>query len=152
EIGRMVEKLWLRQWLDWEKHPKDAFHYLHLKDAGDKTFADPKFQTWVKYLDDFNQRYPAQKTTMIDGLRANYNDINLLTMFNTAKNDPITKNLVSDLENALINKWVVEKKTPAFLYNQLGHLRYSNDILRRYQEKLKKISEMHPRHGTHEFS
>ncbi|KAG2811611.1 hypothetical protein PC111_g12265 [Phytophthora cactorum] len=79
----------------------------------EKTLASPKFKTWAKYLNDFNHRYPDQKTTMIDGIRANYYDRRLLPILNAAKKDPRTEKLATNLQNALIAKWIAEKKNPS---------------------------------------
>ncbi|POM73220.1 Avirulence protein (Avh) [Phytophthora palmivora] len=109
-IGKMVENARLQDWMDRKHPPEHVFQFLHLEKAGEKTLASPKFKVWSKYLNDFNKLYPDQKTTMLNGLRANYNDRALLRMFKAAKNDPSTEKLASDLQNALINKWLADKK------------------------------------------
>ncbi|OWZ03385.1 hypothetical protein PHMEG_00024895 [Phytophthora megakarya] len=135
QIGKKVEREWLNFWLDRERLPKDVFNFLKLNEAGEKALTDRKFNTWTKYLDLFNERFPNRKTTVIDGLRANNGDLDLLNMFNTAKNDPSTKKVASNLENALIHKWLVEKVTPALLYKRIGYVDSSGDMIERYTKK-----------------
>ncbi|OWY99260.1 Avirulence (Avh) protein [Phytophthora megakarya] len=139
EIGEKVERGWLNFWLDQNHSPKDVFRFLHLDEVGEQTLVDRKFKTWTTYLEKFNKKHPADKTMLIDGLRANYNDIWLLRIFETSKNDPTTNGLIPTLENALINKWVVEKKTQAALMNQLDHLESSDEIIQRYVKRLREI-------------
>ncbi|OWZ16299.1 Avirulence (Avh) protein [Phytophthora megakarya] len=132
-IGKKVENEWLSLWLDRKKLPTDVFRWLGLSE---NALADRRFKTWTTYLDDFNQRYPTQKITLIEGLREHYNDSNLLRMFNAAKKDPSTKTLVTNVEDMLINSWIVEKRTLTDLRKQLGRVENSDDIIQRYIKKL----------------
>ncbi|GMF60828.1 unnamed protein product [Phytophthora fragariaefolia] len=135
-IAKSVEKEWHQYWLAQKKLPQNAFHFLGLNKAGGKTLANPKFQTWIEYLHDFNQLYPVQKTTMIDGLRANYNDINLLRIFDKAKKDPSTEKLATNLQSALIDKWVGEKIPLETLKGRFNHIPNSDEMIERYVKKL----------------
>ncbi|OWZ14580.1 Avirulence (Avh) protein [Phytophthora megakarya] len=139
KIDKMLENEWVKYWVGHEMSPKYTFLHLGLKGTGDNTLNSPAFKIWTKYVNAFNTQYPKEKVTMIEGLRANYNDINMLTIFEKAKNDPTTGQLVIDLENALINKWMVEKKSPAYLHRQLGHVKSSNAMIQRY---IKKVTAM----------
>ncbi|KAF1789323.1 hypothetical protein GQ600_22126 [Phytophthora cactorum] len=114
KIAKMAESAWLKQWLDREKSPSKP-SAPEPQNAGEQTLASPKFKTWAKYLNDFNQRYPDRKETMIDGIRANYIDIKLIPMLYAAQKDPRTKKLAINLQNALVNKWLVAKEKPADL-------------------------------------
>ncbi|OWZ00664.1 Avirulence (Avh) protein [Phytophthora megakarya] len=136
QIGKKVEREWLNFWLDREKLPKDVFNFLELDKAGEKALTDRKFNAWIKYLDLFNERFPGSKTTMIDGLRASNNDLVLLRMFDTAKTDPSTEKVVAYLENELVHKWLVEKVPPTLLYNKVGHIKSSGEMIERYIKKL----------------
>ncbi|KAF1788671.1 hypothetical protein GQ600_12417 [Phytophthora cactorum] len=62
------QKSFHKLWLDWGATPSEAFKLLRLNKAETQTLSRPEFTTWAKYLDDFNQLYPKQETTMIDGL------------------------------------------------------------------------------------
>ncbi|KAG2790221.1 hypothetical protein PC116_g16016 [Phytophthora cactorum] len=112
-IAKQAESAWLQKKLGGGGTSSQPFRFLHLNKAGEKTLASPKFKTWAKYLNDFNHRYPDQKTTMIDGIRANYYDRRLLPILNAAKKDPRTEKLATNLQNALIAKWIAEKKNPS---------------------------------------
>ncbi|KAE9270083.1 hypothetical protein PF001_g28943, partial [Phytophthora fragariae] len=115
KIAKLVQRELSKRWLDLKKPPQDVFHLIGLNHAGDKTLASSDFKVWTKYLNDFNQRYPKEKTTMLDGLMDNYNEISLLQIFDAAKKDPRTEKLATNLQNALINQWIVVKKNPADL-------------------------------------
>ncbi|KAG6599847.1 putative RxLR effector [Phytophthora cinnamomi] len=140
KLAKLLEREQSKYWLD-EKHlPQHVFEFLTLDSAYKKTLASPTFKTWAKYLNDFNRRYPKDKTTMIDGLRANYNDRELLEIFNTAKKESNTEKLAMNLESALVNKWVAEKKPLADLKTDFDHLGFADGLLERYAEKVKALS------------
>ncbi|GMF64088.1 unnamed protein product [Phytophthora fragariaefolia] len=139
-IVKSVEREWHQYWLAEKRLPQQAFRYLDLDKAGANTLAHPKFQTWVEYLDNFNQLYPEQKTTIIDGLRANYNDINILHIFNMAKKDPSTEKLVAKLQSSLIDKWVAEKEPVETLKRRFDHTPNYGEMLERYTKKLGALS------------
>ncbi|KAG2879778.1 hypothetical protein PC117_g26692, partial [Phytophthora cactorum] len=136
KIAKMVESAWLKQWLDREKSPSDAFRFLYLNNAGEQTLASPKFKTWAKYLNDFNQRYPDRKETMIDGIRTDYIDINLIPMLYAAQKDPRTKKLAINLQNALVNKCLVAKEKPADLTWRFSTVTNAEEMIQRYVKKL----------------
>ncbi|KAL3667801.1 hypothetical protein V7S43_007352 [Phytophthora oleae] len=141
KLASMVEKERMEEWLTrWKYKPKDAFRFLNLNEAGEKTFSSPNFELWVKYLNDFNQKYPGEKTTMIDSIRANYKDLDLLDILPAAKKVPSTEKLAKNLENALLDKWVDEKVTVAYLKRWIGHVPSSNVWIQRYTEKLNMVS------------
>lgn len=106
KIAKLAEREWLNVWLREEQYsPKVAFGYLHLDDIDEMTLlSNFKFKMWTEYLDDFNRLYPEKKTTMIDSLRANYDDNQLLAVFTAAKKDPSTEKLATNLQSDLISK------------------------------------------------
>ncbi|ETI30095.1 hypothetical protein F443_22784 [Phytophthora nicotianae P1569] len=138
-IAKQAERARLTEWLDMGKTPIVVFKYLHLNEAGEKTLASPKYKEWVEYLNDFNHRYPDLKTAVIDGIRANYYDINLLPILNAAKKDPSTEKLATQLQNALIDKWVAEKKEPAQLIRRFGYMKHADEMIQRYIKKLNEV-------------
>ncbi|KAE8983670.1 hypothetical protein PF011_g21082 [Phytophthora fragariae] len=140
KIAKLVQRELSKRWLDLKKPPQDVFHLIGLNHAGDKTLASSDFKVWTKYLNDFNQRYPTEKTTMLDGLMDNYNEISLLQIFDAAKKDPRTEKLATNLQNALINQWIVVKKNPADLKRRFNGVLTSDEMIARYVEKLKALS------------
>ncbi|KAL3666352.1 hypothetical protein V7S43_008604 [Phytophthora oleae] len=141
KLADMVEKAQMEEWLTfWKRKPKHVFHFLNLDKAGEKTFSSPNFELWVKYLNDFNKRYPDEKTTMIDSIRENYKDLLLIRILDEAEKVPTTEKLAKNLENALIDKWVDEKITVAYLKRWIGLVPSSNVWVKRYTEKLNKLS------------
>ncbi|KAE9097137.1 hypothetical protein PF007_g16729 [Phytophthora fragariae] len=140
KIAKLVERERSKRWLDMKDSPRNVFKFLDLSTAGDKTLASSDFKIWSKYLNDFNQRYPDEKTTMIDGLKASYWDRGLLTMFDAAKKDPSTEKLATNLQNALINKWIVAKEKPADLKRTLNEGPASEEMIARYVKKLEALS------------
>ncbi|KAG6583297.1 putative RxLR effector [Phytophthora cinnamomi] len=140
KIAEQLEREQSKYWLDLRQLPENVFYFLKLDKADEKTLVNRNFKTWVEYLNQFNRRYPEAETTMIDGLRANYADINLLAIFNAAKKDPKTEKLAMNLESALVIKWVAEKEPLAVLKRRFNHVRFADELLEKYAEKVKTLS------------
>eukprot|EP00644_Phytophthora_capsici_P011624 jgi/Phyca11/123247/e_gw1.50.412.1 len=137
KLAKFVEKENMKEWLvRWEHPPSVAFRELHLNKAGEKVFSAPKFELWVKYLDDWNQAYPSKKETMIDGFVDNYHTLDLIPILAAAEKVPSTKKLASQLKDALVDKWVAEKKTLAYVKSWLNGVPSSDDMLKRFATKL----------------
>ncbi|KAE9307208.1 hypothetical protein PR003_g21055 [Phytophthora rubi] len=77
---------------------------------------------------------------MLDGIMDNYNERALLRIFDAAKKDPSTEKLATNLQNALINKWIVDKEKTADLKRRFSKLPTSDEMIARYGEKLKALS------------
>ncbi|KAK1945484.1 hypothetical protein P3T76_002532 [Phytophthora citrophthora] len=140
KIADMVEKAQMEEWLTLQSPPKHVFHFLKLNNEREILFSNPNFELWVKYLNDFNKKYPGKKTTMIDSIRENIIDLQLIQILNEAEKVPTTKKLAENLGNALIDKWVDEKKTVAYMKRWIGHVPPSNVWVERYTKKLNELS------------
>ncbi|KAG3054708.1 hypothetical protein PC121_g16151 [Phytophthora cactorum] len=128
-----------KYWLSQGKAPSDVFHFLFPKKLTEDILATPAFGIWTKYLVNYNKRYPEEQTTMIDGLRANYNDLNLLSMLNAEKNNRSMDKLVDDLKNAMVAKWVITGEKLADLQLRFSHVENGDEMIQRFKE-LKKVS------------
>ncbi|KAK1935657.1 hypothetical protein P3T76_010352 [Phytophthora citrophthora] len=122
KIVDMVEKARMEEWLTRKNPPKyvlEYFRLFNLDKAGENLLSSPNFQLWVKYLDDFNKKYPGEKTTMIENIRANYDDSSLVRILDAAEKAPSTEELAKNLQNALIYKWIDEKVPVAQLKQRI---------------------------------
>uniref|UniRef100_H3H3G1 RxLR effector PexRD54 WY domain-containing protein n=1 Tax=Phytophthora ramorum TaxID=164328 RepID=H3H3G1_PHYRM len=144
KIAEMVQAELLKSWLASKDSPDLTFKWILRRPKADaKVFTDPRFETWAKYLSDFNQRYPDKKTTMIDGLLASYAERDLLGMFDAARKVPSTEKLATTLEDALLNKWVRDKESPASISTLLTStdINTADEMIQRYIEKFNAVSE-----------
>uniref|UniRef100_H3GXM3 RxLR effector PexRD54 WY domain-containing protein n=1 Tax=Phytophthora ramorum TaxID=164328 RepID=H3GXM3_PHYRM len=133
KIAKMVQEGLVKRWLVNQQTPDATFRWiLYYPKMDENVLLNPRFETWVKYLDDFNQRYPDKKANVIDGLRTSYNDRSLLEMFDAAKKIPSTEKLATDLQNAMLNTWVHEKRSPAELSNMLSDVAPADEMIQRY--------------------
>ncbi|KAE9359091.1 hypothetical protein PR003_g953 [Phytophthora rubi] len=140
KMANLVQRELSKHWLEEKKSPRIVFRFLKLNQAEEKTLASSDFKVWAKYLNDFNHRYPDEKTTMLDGIMDSYIERALLKIFNAATKDPSTEKLATNLQNALINKWIVAKKKPADLKWTLVGVPTGDEMIARYVEKLKALS------------
>ncbi|KAH7491196.1 RxLR effector protein [Phytophthora ramorum] len=133
KIAEKVQGGLLKRWLVNEVSPDHTFNWiLRYPKTDEKLFADPRFETWAKYLSDFNQRYPDKKTNVINGLRTSYTNRSLLQMFEATKKVPGMEKLGTTLENAMLNKWVRDKENPAELSKMLSGVDTADEMIRRY--------------------
>ncbi|KAL4140100.1 hypothetical protein PRNP1_015176 [Phytophthora ramorum] len=133
KIAEKVQGGLLKRWLVNEVSPDHTFNWiLRYPKTDEKLFADPRFETWAKYLSDFNQRYPDKKTNVINGLRTSYTYRSLLRMFEATKKVPGMEKLGTTLENAMLNKWVSSKENPAELSKMLSGVDTADEMIRRY--------------------
>ncbi|KAH7464960.1 RxLR effector protein PSR2 [Phytophthora ramorum] len=124
EATKMMDDI-LAGWLDFTKSPYSLFKSLNLDKAGDDLLSSPILSTWVKYMNQFNEKLPTKKTTMIETFMKSYNDETLTKMLNAAKKVPATEQLATNLEkakSALFNKWMVEGITPDYLFKNVMKL------------------------------
>ncbi|KAK1935692.1 hypothetical protein P3T76_010387 [Phytophthora citrophthora] len=141
-IAKLVQKELLKESLEyWKYSPEKLFRFLNVGDAGEKVLSSSKFGLWTKYLDDWNQAYPSKKTTMIGGLHANYRDQNLVSILAAAEKIPSTKKLASQLQDALVDKWVAEKESLSYVKSWLNgvHAPSSDDMLEQFTKKLNSV-------------
>ncbi|KAL3673926.1 hypothetical protein V7S43_001613 [Phytophthora oleae] len=137
EMAKLAEKERMKEWLEkWRYSPDHAFRSLKLNKVGEKVFLSPKFELWVKYLDDWYKAFSSNKMTMIDGIRGNYHDLELVPMLAAAEKVPSTQKLASQLQDALVDKWIAEKKTVAYLKGWLIRDASSDEMLERFTTKL----------------
>ncbi|KAE9210225.1 hypothetical protein PF002_g18884 [Phytophthora fragariae] len=112
KIAKLVEKERSQRWLDQKDPPRHVFHFLDLEKTGEKTLASSDFKLW-----------PSIWMTSI-----------------IAKKDPGTEKLAANLQSALIDKWIVEKKKPSDLKSIFIGSK-GDEMNARYVEKLKVLSE-----------
>ncbi|KAE8904794.1 hypothetical protein PF005_g20078 [Phytophthora fragariae] len=92
KIAKLMEMERSKYWLDEKIPPGRVFRFLDLEMSGEKTLVSSDFKIWAKYLDDFNQRYPNEKTTMIGELMANYVERVLLRISMRRRKNPAWRN------------------------------------------------------------
>lgn len=76
--------------------PASVFESLNLGTRN--VLTNPSLNTWVKYMDDFNARYPTEKTTMIDTITVQLGDEGLATILERAMKVANTKAFATKLQ------------------------------------------------------
>ncbi|OWZ17767.1 RxLR effector protein [Phytophthora megakarya] len=115
--------------------PADTFsEFVRETKGGDNFFTSPNFKLWVKYIDDFNKKYPDDRTSMIDSIRYSYTDEELAKILMAGKSNSKTKELAANLELALVNTWSRELKTPDEV-SKLMDMGLSTSSMKSYVEK-----------------
>ncbi|POM81119.1 Secreted RxLR effector peptide protein [Phytophthora palmivora] len=100
--------------------PDDVFRGVLKLDRVDDLFTNAKLNTWVNYLDDFNAKYPKEKTSMVQTFTQNFGDDQLSKMIAAAMKNTKTKAMAENLQAAQLKQWLTDKKTPQQVFNSLG--------------------------------
>ncbi|KAG7376130.1 hypothetical protein PHYPSEUDO_014401 [Phytophthora pseudosyringae] len=111
-LGRKLEAAQSEAWLNMGETPDYVFRILRF-DIQDDLFSAPQFNSWVKYSDDFQSKYP--KTTMISRLRNYFGDFSLANKIQAAKNSLGTE---SASTKDLFKLWA-DKYTPEKMFTRL---------------------------------
>uniref|UniRef100_H3H6F3 RxLR effector PexRD54 WY domain-containing protein n=1 Tax=Phytophthora ramorum TaxID=164328 RepID=H3H6F3_PHYRM len=110
-IATKLEAQQLQGWLKSGKSPDSAFVQMGLGNVEDNLMASPLFSTWVKYLDDFNAQYPAEKTALLHLLTKRFEDEPLAKIIAFGKTLDSTKAVATRLENQQRQIWLTSGKS-----------------------------------------
>ncbi|KAE9178857.1 hypothetical protein PF004_g25350 [Phytophthora fragariae] len=102
----------IQRWLSNDKPPHEIFPLLQLDKAGDKLFASPQFNTWIKFVDDFASKNMGTKPRTIETMRYFYEDDVLAKMILTAEKNPSTKKIAQRADDELMKGWINGVYTP----------------------------------------
>ncbi|KUF78850.1 hypothetical protein AM587_10000641 [Phytophthora nicotianae] len=94
----------------------DRFNEPHFDKIENTVFGYLGFNTWVKYVDDFNEKNPTKKESMIPSLLTLYSDIDLSRVLEMAKKASTTEALARKLRMEQIQRWMTDGKTPGYVF------------------------------------
>lgn len=96
KMARRVQAELTQSWMkDPKNHlPDDIFDLLKLTDK-ETLLGDPLFSAWLKYLDEFNYRFPRYEDSAISTLLDKFSSVSLLEMIQAASKNPKRKPLPS---------------------------------------------------------
>ncbi|OWY95950.1 RxLR effector protein, partial [Phytophthora megakarya] len=115
-----LETEWLQTWLRHRKSPDKALIDLGFGKAADTLLESALFNTWAKYLDDFNEKYPDKKTTMIEAFTKTFGDAGVTTMLHAAKKSIKTDDIAKKLESDQLKMWLSSEKSVDDLFTALN--------------------------------
>ncbi|POM79025.1 Hypothetical protein PHPALM_3376 [Phytophthora palmivora] len=98
------------------KHPATVFKFLDPQIAKEM----PQILTWVKYVDDFNLKYPKQATTMVPILTTRFNADALYKILEAVKISKDTKIIVPKLQ-AQLTRWAMgAEMSPTIVFKYIS--------------------------------
>ncbi|EGZ13675.1 hypothetical protein PHYSODRAFT_265395 [Phytophthora sojae] len=125
-IATKLQEELVQAWLKSKKTPDEALVDFGLgkKTRYSKNPVEPLleralFNSWVKYLDDYNVLYPEKKTTVIEALTRRFGDANVAKMITKAKKEVVTRSLATKLEAAQLEIWLSSGKSVEDVFNLL---------------------------------
>ncbi|RAW26900.1 hypothetical protein PC110_g16700 [Phytophthora cactorum] len=119
-IANSVQKEQIRHWLSTKKLPDDVFVLLKLNTAKTRLFDQPQLNTWVRYVDAFNDANPASKTTLFSTLTTRYNEATLAQMLVVARTSRGSARTTAIRIQAEQTKfWLSVKRTPDDIFKML---------------------------------
>ncbi|ETM39437.1 hypothetical protein L914_14412 [Phytophthora nicotianae] len=110
----------IRHWLRTKKRPDDVFVLLKLETAKARLFDQPQLNTWVRYVDSFNNANPTRSTTLFSVLNARYYDEALAKMLVVAKSSGGSAgSLASRIQAEQTRYWLSVNRTPGAIFEML---------------------------------
>ncbi|EEY54582.1 RXLR effector family protein, putative [Phytophthora infestans T30-4] len=127
----MLEKAQLQLWLALGKSADDVLSTMKLTSVEGNTLANPKFQAWLKYVDDFNQKNPRESKPAAMALTSHYGDnkngqARLSRILDAGMEDEHTKAIALKLYEQRLESWEKKNIPPLDVFN---HLRLDEDNL-----------------------
>ncbi|GMF40272.1 unnamed protein product [Phytophthora fragariaefolia] len=121
DLAAKLEGKLMQHWVATAKDPDDVFRLMELDKIERDLIRNAKFNVWVKYVDDFNARYPEKATTMVPTLRLHrYDDHVLFNMAAAGMKVEATKSAATKLQEQLIYVWLSSRKSPDDALVELG--------------------------------
>ncbi|OWZ18163.1 RxLR effector protein [Phytophthora megakarya] len=106
-------------WLKTKKTPENIFLLLRLDKEEGNLLANPIFDAWIKYADDFRDMYPKESLNAIAMMEDFFTKQKIASMIADAANSPNTKTLAHRLNTEQLNNWITSKKSPVALFSDL---------------------------------
>nr|ANW82094.1 suppressor of RNA silencing [Phytophthora infestans] len=140
----------IQRWLDDKDQPGKIFKALLLDDMADDILTSPLFNTWTRYLDEFNKKFPDEKVSMTDTFRTSLDDETLKSLLITAKELPDMKTLSTKLQTVQIERWLASKTSPEDAFavlalNKAGGNVLSKPLLNTWAAYLESFNAKFPR-------
>ncbi|KAF4146553.1 hypothetical protein GN958_ATG04259 [Phytophthora infestans] len=148
----MLEKTQLQLWLASGKPADDVFSKMKLKSVEGNTLANPKFQVWLKYVDDFNQKNPREAKPAAMALTSHYGDnkngqARLSRILNDGMEDKHTKTIALKLYEQRLESWRDKNTTPLDVFEYLlldDHKLLTNPLLTPWLKYVKVFNARNP--------
>ncbi|KAJ8574904.1 hypothetical protein ON010_g4308 [Phytophthora cinnamomi] len=95
----------------------------------DDLFGNPNWNTWTKYVDDFNVLHPAKKTSVYGELAKHFSEEKLISMVGSAKAVPSTKSVAFKVESEQCRAWLDRRLSPKDVFKGKFKLGTAGDKL-----------------------
>ncbi|OWY98464.1 RxLR effector protein [Phytophthora megakarya] len=139
---------------DWESQNMSPYFVLKKLDLKRRDiFSDPMLTSWIKYMDEFNFRNPAPKTTMTDGYSLYIGDKSLAIEIESGLKVTTTKKMALAFQTELFSTWERFRYTPSDVFRAVG-LRtqkaepLSDPVLNFWVRYMNEFNRKHPSEKT----
>ncbi|ETO70163.1 hypothetical protein F444_13331 [Phytophthora nicotianae P1976] len=136
-----------QHWLDTQTHPGEVFKALVLDKAGDKLLQNPRFATWIKYVDDLNSNNLSISKYAV--MAHYYDDETLTKMLFEAMKAPSTANNAAKLHKEQIQYWLDTRKPPGDVFQLLsldkaGEKLFDHPQFMKWVKYVEDLNKVHP--------
>ncbi|KAG1712706.1 hypothetical protein DVH05_000446 [Phytophthora capsici] len=118
ELALRLQRDQLKRWIAIGKDPDEVYKLYNLQYKGGKLLREPQFSAWIKYVDDVNAKHE-RAISIIPTLRKYFSDNDLIKMAEAAKSVKETETIGLKLDDAFVQFWLNEKKTPVKVLAEL---------------------------------
>ncbi|EGZ08084.1 hypothetical protein PHYSODRAFT_288796 [Phytophthora sojae] len=98
----------------------DALKLLQLDDGLEKLLSRKNLDTWKTFVNKLNQQNPENQVTMMSAIINKYGEEQVARMIAVAKSKVFTESVATDLQKALFQHWVREKRRDRYVWEKLG--------------------------------
>ncbi|KAK1935646.1 hypothetical protein P3T76_010341 [Phytophthora citrophthora] len=118
ELASRLRTDQVNHWIAIAKDPVEVYQLYDLQYAPSRLLQNPQFSAWIKYVDDLNAKHEGA-ISIIPTLRKYYKDAELFNMAELAKRVKETKTMGLKLDDAFVQFWINERKTPVGILTEL---------------------------------
>ncbi|CAH0473644.1 unnamed protein product [Peronospora belbahrii] len=144
-LATNLQRQHISEWLQVPPiHPNTIFTCLELDRGLDNMFFNPNLPVWTTYSNNYNLKYPIEKTYEVEALLASYGPQAVFKKLVAAENVPETKALATKWLNELLDFWdfIHVEPVKVFALMELDrdlHGLLTNPSLQKFEQFLDKV-------------
>ncbi|ETN20237.1 hypothetical protein PPTG_03281 [Phytophthora nicotianae INRA-310] len=147
KYGRQVSRRTIPALVGYSNTPWRSLQALVLDKAGDKLLQNPRFATWIKYVDDLNSDNLSISKYAV--MAHYYDDETLTKMLFEAMKAPSTANNAAKLHKEQIQYWLDTRKPPGDVFQLLsldkaGEKLFDHPQFMKWVKYVEDLNKVHP--------
>ncbi|EGZ15106.1 hypothetical protein PHYSODRAFT_286249 [Phytophthora sojae] len=158
-IATRVQAEQTLRWLNTGKSPESIFTLLKFNSAKQKDtlLENPLFVSWLKYTDDFNERYPRREDLAVTSMLEHFSSDTLAKMVVDGSKSPSIQSIAKRLDTEMFLAWNKKGDAPGTVFtllklNKAGDNLFDSPLLTMWQKYIAFFREKNPSQRVNELS